>query len=284
MPRLPLLHGRVSIELPPGRTLSLDVQAQGIMGAIRAAEAALDALPPALAAQVEAFDPSGGARVIRALFSAGRPVAGRRTWGARPAAWQALEDKTVVDALCDDAGVPRAPSRVVEPTRAALAAAAAALDQGQGVVVAGDSREGFHGAATGTRWLHRPEHLDAVLPTFAGHHDRVRVMPFVDGVPCSMHGLVLRDAVLALRPAEMVVLRRPGHPEFTYVGVGTFWDPSPAQRAALQGAVRRMGAHLRERVGYRGAFTLDGVMGPQGFVPQRQPATSYSSSETSLKA
>ena len=49
-------------------------------------------------------------------------------------------------------------------------------------------------------------------------------MPFLEGIPCSIHGVVF-------------------HPD------------------------RRVGAGLRERVGYRGAFTVDGVLAAQGFLP-----------------
>ena len=40
-------------------------------------------------------------------------IGDRAAYGARPASWVALEDKTVGDALFDRAGVPRPPSRVV---------------------------------------------------------------------------------------------------------------------------------------------------------------------------
>ena len=32
--------------------------------------------------------------------------------------------------------------------------------------------------------------------------DRVRVMPFLDGVPCSIHGLVLPDGTAAVPPGR----------------------------------------------------------------------------------
>lgn len=138
-------------ELPESRLLCLDVRGPDMMTAIRATEAALDQLPPELVEAVDRFDPERAARVVRALFSTGAPVAGRATWGARPAAWQALEDKTIIDALWDEAGLERAPSEVVEVDADALRAASARLDEGAGVVWAGDSREGFNGGATATR-------------------------------------------------------------------------------------------------------------------------------------
>lgn len=254
-------------DLRPDRMLCMDVVGADIMTAIRATEAALDELPPEMIAAVDRFDPERAARVVRALFSTGKPVAGRATWGARPAEWQALEDKTIIDALWDEAALARAPSEVVPADGDALAAASARIDQGAGVVWAGDSREGFNGGAAATRWIRRPELMDEVLPYFQAHHDRVRVMPFLEGLPCSVHGIVLPEHVLALRPNEMIVLRRPGLATFQYAGFGTFWDPPEARRAELRAAARRVGELLRARFGYRGAFSLDGVMTAQGFRP-----------------
>jgi hypothetical protein len=97
------------------------------------------------------------------------------------------------------------------------------------------------------------------------HCDRVRVMPFLEGIPCSIHGMVFRGYVAALRPVEMVTLRR-GH-EFFYAGASTYWDPPDADRVAMRDVARRVGEALRERVDFRGAFTVDGVMTVDGFRP-----------------
>jgi hypothetical protein len=91
-------------------------------------------------------------------------------------------------------------------------------------------------------------------------------MPFLEGIPCSMHGIVFPGHVVVLRPAEMVVLAGGAH-GFQYCRGGTCWDPPPERRAALRGLVRRTGEHLRETLGYRGAFTVDGVMTRDGFRP-----------------
>lgn len=92
-------------------------------------------------------------------------------------------------------------------------------------------------------------------------------MPFLDGLPCSVHGFVLPERVLAFRPNEMIVLRRPGDASFQYAGFGTFWDPPEARRAELRAAARAVGELLKARFGYRGAFSVDGVMTAQGFRP-----------------
>jgi hypothetical protein len=92
-------------------------------------------------------------------------------------------------------------------------------------------------------------------------------MPFLEGIPCSIHGVVFPGGVAAFRPVEMVTLRRPGSNRLRYAGAATFWDPPDADREVMRDLARRVGAGLRERVGYRGAFTVDGVLAAEGFLP-----------------
>ncbi len=245
----------------------LGIQADSMMDGIRKAEAALDDLPDEVVAWLDAWDPAREARVVRPLFSEGRPVGGRRTWGARDPRWIALEDKTVVDALWDAAGVQRAPSRIVPVEASALAAAAAELDHGHGTVWAGDNTSGWHGGASFTRWVETEEEAAEARALFEGACATARVMPFIEGVPCSIHGLVFEDTVQALRPCEMIVLRGNGQRKLAYAAAGTTWDPAPADREALRETARRVGRHLRETLDYRGVFTIDGVLGVGGFVP-----------------
>ena len=245
----------------------LDVRASGVMQGIRASEKAMSALPHALQARIDAWDPQRQARSVRALFSTGGAVGGRKSWGGRPDDWLALEDKTVIDALWDACGVPRQPAEVVDADLDALLAAHGRLDQGHGTVWAADNREGWHGGASGTRWVHDLSRARIEAAWMAEHAWKVRVMPFVEGVPCSIHGIVFDDHVVALRPCEMIVFRQPSTGSFKYGRAASFWDPRPEDRAQMRAMTRRVGAHLRQTVGYRGTFTIDGVMGAEGFVP-----------------
>lgn len=236
-----------------------------MMEGIRAAERAVADLSPEAAEAIERFDPERRARVLRPMFGGLDTVADRPVYGTRPRGWRDLEDKTVCDGLWDAAGVSRAPSRVVPVDADALRLAARALDRGAGTVWAADNRLGFHGGAELTRWVVDDRDVDEAVALFAACAWRVRVMPFVEGRPCSIHGWVLGDRVLAFRPIEMVVLRR--RRRFRYAGCASFWDPPHAVRTAMRRVVRRVGRHLRDSVGYRGAFTVDGVASVDGFVP-----------------
>ena len=92
-------------------------------------------------------------------------------------------------------------------------------------------------------------------------------MPFLEGIPCSIHGIVLPDGIVALRPCEMLVFRKVGTRRFHYGGAGTLWDPPASDREAMRSMVRRVGEHLRSTVGFRGVFTVDGIMTAEGFLP-----------------
>lgn len=249
------------------QAVDLSITAEDLMDGIRAFEAALADPPRRAREAVEAFDPDGGATVIAPLFSQHERVLDRRVLGARPLAWRRLEDKTLVDALWDTAGVRRAPTVVVPPDDTALRSAAAELDRGQGTVWVADNRTGFHGGGQLLRWVRTPQDAGEATAFLADRAHRVRVMPFLDGVPCSIHGWVFDGYVAALRPCEMVVLRGVGGGRLWYAGVATTWQPRPGDREAMREAARQVGTHLREAVGYRGAFTVDGVMTAEGFRP-----------------
>lgn len=226
---------------------------------------ALQNLPEAVVAAVEAFDPQKRAIVLPGFATDFDHIAGRPNVGRRQPAWIALEDKTVIDALWDRLGIPRVPSAVVPVAEAP--AAHHALDGGLGTVWAADAREGFNGGAAGTRWIRDGAFFDEALAFFGPRADTVRVMPFLEGIPCSIHGMVLGDDIIALRPCEMVVMRQRGDTRFRYAGASTFWDPPAADREQMRQIARTVAAGLKAQYGYRGMFTVDGVMTADGFRP-----------------
>jgi hypothetical protein len=250
------------------QTINLDVgSARSMMESMRRAEAAIAELPAWARAEIDRFDPQGTARAVLPIFGSLQRVADRPVFGARDPAWVALEDKTRADALWDAAGVVRAPSRIVKPMAAELAAAWDLLDDGFGLVAALDNAEGWHGGAEGTRWIRTRDGIAGVVEELAGRAERLRVMPFLEGLPCSIHGWVVNGTVIAFRPVEMVVLRKSGTPRFHYAQAASFWDAPAALHDEMRGVARAVGAHLRDAFGYRGAFTVDGVATTQGFRP-----------------
>ncbi len=243
----------------------------GAMDGIRATEARIANPSADLLEAVRSFDPAGTALVVGTFLNTQSHLDGRPFLAHRRPEWLALEDKTVVDALWDAVGLPHAPSTVAPVDHRELTRASNELDAGEGVVWSGDTKEGFNGGAEYVRWIRNPTELHDAFAFFSGRCDSVRVMPFLDGIPCSIHGIVFPDYVATLRPVEMLTLRRvernASQGAFAYVGCATFYDPDAEVRDAMRAAARTVGAHLRTTVGYRGAFTIDGVATGGGFRP-----------------
>ena len=231
-------------------------------------EAALAELSDEVTQAIDAWDPDRSARVAGAIvMSDVREVAGRARYARRQPEWAALEDKTRSPAFLDSIGVRRGALAIVRGGGSCLRGDAARLDSGAGSVWAGDTRDGMNGGATYVRWVRDDETEREAQEFFESSCDRVRVMPFVEGVPCSVHGIVFPEGVAVFRPMELLTLRRPGSGEFVYAGSASYWDPARADREAIRAIGRRIGEGLQAQVAYRGAYTVDGVLGEDGFIP-----------------
>ncbi|MGH3508329.1 MAG: ATP-grasp domain-containing protein, partial [Nocardioidaceae bacterium] len=136
---------------------------------------------------------------------------------------------------------------------------------GDQVVWAGDASQGVNGGGDFVRWVRTEEQAREFAEFFAGECSQVRVSGFLEGVPCSIHGLVLTDGVVVLRPMELASLRDPSTGRFLFAGIGTTWNPPEADTRQMRQLARRIGEHLRDRHGYRGAYGIDGVLTADGF-------------------
>ncbi len=248
------------------RWFIMNTESDSIIGSFRLTENLLHHPPPEIVRALDEWDPQREAVMLAGPFFYQDSIAGRFVYGWRRPEWLALEDKLVADEIWDAAGVERAPSSIIPVDRLAIERATPGFDRGAGVVLAGDARDGFNGGAEYTRWIERDGDLSEPLRFFGRHCDRVRIMPFLEGIPCSIHGIVFPEGVAALRPCEIMTLRR-FPKKLKYCGVASFWDPEDRDREAMRSVARRVGEHLRARVGYRGAFTVDGVMTESGFLP-----------------
>src|SRR5262245_11255254 len=241
--------------------------APSLSGEVREVHRLIASPPAELVRRVEDFDPDRRAVWWLAPFAGHGSLLGRDVMGGRPDEWARLEDKLLCDEIWDAAGVTRSPIRIAPAVRAELAEATKAIGGPDGAVWSGDAREGVNGGGDFVRWVRSDADIESMTPYFAAHCDRVRVMPFLEGVPCSIHGFALADGVAAFRPVELVMLRRPAGNRFILGGMSTWWDPSDADREQMRDLVRRVGAILVDRVGYRGGFGIDGVMTRDGFRP-----------------
>ena len=251
----------VVVEIPAPATASVTEE-------LRTHDRLFRTLPPFALEAIEDFDPDRrGVWSATPFVTSDRPIVHRPVLGGRPAAFMALEDKLLAEELWTAAGVPAAPSRIVPVDRAALAAAAAEVAGPLGSVWSGDARGGFNGGGNFVRWVTDEREAAAAFAFFAPRCDRVRVLPFLDGVPCSIHGMVLPDGTAVFRPVEIAMLRDPVRHRFVYGGLGTFWDPPAVDRDAMREVARRVGEQLRTRYSYRGGFGIDGILTAGGFRP-----------------
>lgn len=268
-------------------TLVLDLPAPATVLAtdgVRLHDRLLRELPPEAVDAVERFDPEGNGVFRTSPFvTSDDPILGRPVTGGRPRAYLALEDKLVAGAVWAAAGVEAPPYRVVPLDEDALAAATRELAGPLGVVWVGD---GLSGGGDYVRWVVDDRDRATARAFFAPRCARVRVTPFLDGVPCSIHGFVLPDGTAALRPVEIAALRDRAARTFSIAGLGTGWDPPAADREQMRAVARRVGEHLRAAHGYRGAFGVDGVLTADGFRPTelnpRMPAGAHLLAEVDL--
>ena len=226
--------------------------------------AAVHNLPPAARAALDRWDPDHTARVLVPPAAELTEVAGRRVFGGTPPIRRLLEDKTRVDALFEGLGIPVQPHRTV--ALADAPAAARALDHGHGTVWAGDNTTHIEAGARALAHVHDAHTRDRAHALFDGRCDRVRIQPFVTGVPCSIQGICTPDGVALTRTTEMLVLHDPAEGAFLLVGMATMWDPPSPVRDALREMARAVGAHLRSAHAWRGGFSVDAIAAPDGRV------------------
>ena len=161
--------------------------------------------------------------------------------------------------MATEAGVPRAPSAIVPVDEAT--AAALELESGLGTVWVADNLEGWHGGGEYTRWVRSPSDAEEAVDWYSAHAATVRVMPFLDGLPCSI------DGIAVFRPVELFILREVGRSRFFYAQGSNHWSPPATVVEEMRSAARAVGVVLRNRVGYRGAFGIDGIFTTGGFRP-----------------
>ena len=230
---------------------------------LRAYHDALECLGEEQQSMIDAFDPERKAIVIGAFWFGLASVAGRRVFGYRHPRWILYEDKCAVSFIWNKAGILQAKSTVVS-----VSSLHAGLPEGwtYPVVLSGDSLNGITGGGSHVRCVLSEKQLEAILSFFESDCESVRLMEYIEGISCSMHGFVLEDAVCTSIPIEMVVLPR-ADGQFVYMGAATHWEPSLSERMYLEETVRKVGVALREEADFRGTFTIDGILKDGLFYP-----------------
>ncbi len=230
---------------------------------LRAYHNALRQLGEAQKADIDAFDPDCQAIVIGAFWFELPSVADRRVFGQRHPSWIRYEDKCAVSFIWDKAKIVQAKSEIIP---------AFCLREGlpkgweYPFVLSGDSLNGITGGGSHVRAIHSAEQLEVHRPFFESDCAQLRMMDYIDGISCSIHGMVIDNVVLSSIPIEMVVVPR-ADGKFMYMGASTHWEPNSSEKAHLEDVVRKVGHALREEADFRGTFTVDGVLMNGQFYP-----------------
>ncbi|EPH46680.1 hypothetical protein ABT390_02405 [Streptomyces aurantiacus] len=223
--------------------------------------------PKVLRKWLDEHDAGRSCTVLGSIWTTMPRLCGRPVHGWRRHEWAAWEDKVRVEQLWADAAVPSPRHTIVPLDAPGLYTEAARLDGGRGVVLAMDSSRGIPGGGgRGLAWVRSRAELDAAVASFAGRADRVRIAEFVPGVPCSTQALALDTGIAVFDPAEEAMLRHPGTGRFYYAGTSTWWRPPAPERRTIEAYVRRTGELLVSLTGYRGIFTVDGLLTARGFL------------------
>lgn len=252
-------------ELPRGDIIYTRSGGNTIVESIREFFAAVEHPSREVQAAVDAFDPNGSARVLAEPFATARSMLGRPTFGVRRAEWSAWEDKMRVDRLWDELGILHAPYRIVSSQEAPMAARD--LETDLGTVWVADNSRGWHGGGEYVKWVSGPADYEEMVGWFEGRAQKVRVMPFLDGLPASIHGWVTNSGVAVFLPVEILMLRPSDRSGFVYAGVSTLWSPPEQETGEMRDVARRVGGALSLSDGYRGPFGIDGILTADGFRP-----------------
>lgn len=158
------------------------------------------------------------------------------------------------------------PSVVTALTPVGLAAAFDSCDRGEGVVISADTTQGVHSGSNGVVRARDRAALAIALDFLAGRCEQVRVASFVEGMSCTIHGMVFTDQVAVYRPIEQVILRE-DNTFFPLLGGNALWAPTAEDQAAARVLVQRVGERLRTEADYRGSFGVDAIFTADGFQP-----------------
>ena len=237
--------------------------------------------PPAQVREwLRSRDPDAGALVLLppAVRWRDGTVWGRSVFGHRPEAWEKWEDKTFSVAHLARIAPTRTAYRVCstelknlqESARSVLCeqAGLGATPRVDGTVWSADASIVLTGMSAGSRWVRTKNDETAAAAELRRVGPTCRVMPFVEGVPWSIHAVVgMAGDVAVGRPVEILTLRRPEAPRLLWVGNSTTWRPGRLIEEQSEQLAYAVARQLIEKVDYRGAFSVDGVATPTGLVP-----------------
>lgn len=251
----------LSVESELFEVVAIDASSSSWAEQCRQWEALLREPPMWLMNRLDEFDPDRSALVVIPSWLEVRHCLARSTVGGRTREWGRIESKMAADEILRNAKVPTLNHEVVDLRE--LKSTAPVLDRPNGTVWSADRLDGFSSSGEMVRWVRSSEDFAAATKHFESHAPNVRIAPFYDGIPCSIHGMVTHDGVAAFRPVELAVIRQPDG-RFTFVGINTAWQPDQVVTDTMREYTYSTGRALNEQFGFLGCFSIDCIWGADG--------------------
>ncbi len=213
--------------------------------------------------QLREYDPGHRAMVIGPAWLKGKELLGRKVIGYRPDQWTEFEfDKIGVDRFFDSVGVPRANSLVVETKHFDFQDCWRRYDQGKGIVLVG---EGKFTGGSGLLFVKNRNSVTVVHGWLRNKSiSKLKVVSNLSGPAFCSHGFVLNDSCVTTQPYESISLEKCVEGEIEWVGSSSALVVREDVCNRIHRFTEQVGSQLRQTLNYRGSFSLDGVLTPDG--------------------
>ena len=221
---------------------------------------------PNLQKWLDTIDKDKKVLMVGTVFTESPEIFEREVHGWRRPEWSRWEDKTEIDSRLKAIGIATPKSKIVSLEKAESIQWPSQLDEGYGLIIARDSTDGYLGDSQQLRWITNKAQFVKTLVEFRGGTKKIRIAPFVPGVPCSILGLVADTGVAVFDPIEIITLRSRKSRRLIFCGSSTRWRPKRAAILEMRKITSRIGREMASADSYRGIFSVDGVLASSGFL------------------
>lgn len=228
-------------------------------------------LPSHILEGLRTFDPHREALVIGSGSTSSCLIDGRAIINARPKLQEQYESKLISEQILSTVMDRKELTRIMGISHRNFYGQCSQIDLGDGIVLSGDSSTGPGTAGSHVWWVTNSAQAVNAVKHLRSNGGMVRVMPYVRGIPASMHGLVLADGLITCPPMQLINLLRSsdGHvaTRFFTAGSATLSVLDSHLMARMRTLIRSIGEELAARVGYRGMYCVDGIVTEDSFIP-----------------
>jgi len=226
----------------------------------------LEKPPASLCRWLDAIDPHRDMHLLGSAFTGVSHVCERPVFAWRRAEWADWEDKTQVDAKFDSLGIAHPAHTIGSSDDPELCGSFEQLNAGLGVVIAAGSGHGERGGGSSLSVARTQQDFDHILSDLREKPCTLRISQFIAGIPSSVIGMASNGCVFLFDPIEIVTLFDCTTSRFVFCGSSTYWRPSARIAEQMQSAAASVGRALMQDAGFKGAFSVDGIVADGRFL------------------